>query len=107
MTKAPRYTLRWSAQAERNVDEVASQIARRAPKSAEAWIERVIRHVENTSTFPLAGRIVPELNRPDLRETFLGRYRVVYRVYRRDVTLVTIFAGERDGWPEDTDPDAD
>jgi hypothetical protein len=38
-----------------------------------------------------------------VRETFLGRYRVVYRV---DV-LVTVFAGERDGWPDDLDPDAD
>lgn len=106
MTRAPKYTLRWSAQAERNVDEVASQIARRDPVAASRWVERVIDHVENTAAIPLAGRIVPELDRPELRETFLGRYRVVYRVEGNVTTLVTIFAGQRDGWPVDVDPDA-
>ena len=104
---APKYTLRWSAQAERNVDDVAGEIARRDPASANAWLERVIEHVENTTTVPLAGRVVPEFNRPELRETFLGRYRVVYRVEGTEVTLVTVFAGPRDGWPSDADPDAD
>jgi len=106
MTSAPRYTLRWSAQAERNVDEVAARIARRDPAAANAWVERVIKHVEDTTTIPLAGRIVPELNRPDLRETFLERYRIVYRVDEHVVILVTVFAGQRDGRPDDADPDA-
>jgi plasmid stabilization system protein ParE len=61
MTKAPKYTLRWSAQAERNVEEVADRIARDDPRAASTWIERVIRHVENAATIPLAGRVVPEL----------------------------------------------
>jgi toxin ParE1/3/4 len=107
MTKAPKYTLRWSAQAERNVDEVASQIARHNPRAANVWIERVIRHVEDTTAIPLAGRVVPELNRPELRETFLGRYRIVYRISGATVVLVTVFAGERAGWPDEADPDAD
>jgi plasmid stabilization system protein ParE len=103
----PKYILRWSAQAERDVDDIADRIARRDPMAANDWIERVIVHVENTATTPLAGRIVPELKRPDLHETFLGRYRVVYRVDGRHVTLVTVFAGERRGWPDESDPDAD
>ena len=107
MTSPPKYRLRWSAQAERNVDDVAGKIARRDPAAANAWIERVIEHVENTSAIPLAGRIVPELNRLELRETFLGRYRIVYRVDGSYVILVTVFAGEREGWPDDADPDAD
>jgi toxin ParE1/3/4 len=107
MKRAPKYTLRWSAQAERDVDEVAEEIARRDPRAANAWVERVIAHLENTTTIPLAGRVVPEFKRSDLRETFLGRYRIVYRVDGSDVTLVTVFAGERDGWPGEADPDAD
>jgi plasmid stabilization system protein ParE len=107
MTSAPKYTLRWSAQAERNVEEVASRVARRDPDVANEWIERVIDHVESTTTIPLAGRIVPELNRLELRETFLGRYRIVYRIDGATVTLVTVFAGARHGWPDELDPDAD
>lgn len=50
MTRAPRYTLRWSARAERND-------------------------------------------------------RVVYRVDGGVVVVVTIFAGQRNGWPNESDPD--
>jgi toxin ParE1/3/4 len=79
MTGAPKYTLRWSPQAERNVDEIAARIARRDPVAANGWIERIIEHVQNTTRIPLAGRVAPELGRHDVREMFLGRYRVVYR----------------------------
>jgi toxin ParE1/3/4 len=107
VTGTPKYTLRWSAQAERNVDDVADRIARRDPTVASEWVARVIRHVEDATEIPMAGRIVPELHRPEVRETFLGRFRVVYRIDGRTVTLVTVFAGERDGWPEEADPEAD
>ena len=107
MTSTPKYTLRWSSQAERNVDEVADRISRRDPKVASEWVERVIKEVERTTTIPMAGRIVPELNRPELRETFLGRYRIVYRIDEATVTLVTVFAGARHGWPDELDPEAD
>jgi toxin ParE1/3/4 len=107
MTGATKYALRWSAQAERNVDDVAAEIARHNPRAASAWVERVIEHVESVAMIPLAGRVVPELGREDLRETFLGRYRVVYRADTNTVTVVTVFAGERDGWPDESDPAAD
>jgi plasmid stabilization system protein ParE len=106
MSGAATYKLRWSLQAERDVDDVAGRIARHNPLAANAWVERVISHVENVATIPLAGRVVPEHKRPDLRETFLGRHRVVYRVSEGTVTVVTVFAGERDGWPVEADPDA-
>lgn len=107
MTSSPKYTLRWSAQAERNVEDIAEQIARRDPKAANDWVDRVIKQVENTFSTPLGARIVPEFNRSDLRETFLGRYRIVFRIDGSTVILVTVFVGQRDGWPDDIDPDAD
>jgi toxin ParE1/3/4 len=106
VTAPPKYKLRWAAQAERNVEEVAARIARDDPRAAHRWVERVIRHVEAAAVIPLAGRVVPEFGRQDLRETFLGRYRVVYRVDQRVVTVVTVFAGVREGWPHDADPEA-
>ena len=105
--RSPRYTLRWSAQAERNADDVAGYVAKRDPIAASKWLERLIEHVENTATIPLAGRIVPELKREDLRETFLDKYRVVYRVTNDKVVLVTVFNGQQHAWPADADPDAD
>lgn len=106
MTSPPSYRLRWSAQAERNADDVAGEIAKRDPGAAGKWIDGLVEHVENAATIPLAGRVVPELNRQDVRETVFGRYRVVYRVDGDQVVVVTVFAGERQGLPSDADPDA-
>lgn len=89
------------------MEEIADRVALHDPRAAKDWVERVIDHVEKTSTIPLAGRVVPELQRPELRETFLGRYRIVYRIDGTTVTLVTVFAGARQGWPDELDPNAD
>lgn len=45
--------------------------------------------------FPRSGRIVPELDREDVREIVIGEYRIVYRVGTDSVTLLTIFRSSR------------
>jgi len=44
---------------------------------------------------PYSGRQVPELNRDDLREVFLGNYRIVYRIFPDSIEVLTIFEGHR------------
>jgi plasmid stabilization system protein ParE len=44
---------------------------------------------------PLGGRIVPELDRHDLREVFLKTYRIVYRVAGEDIRVLTVLEGHR------------
>ena len=70
MTASPRYSLRWSAQAERDVDDIADRIARHDAVAARAWIDRVIRHVENVAAIPLAGRVVPDSHDPTCARPF-------------------------------------
>jgi plasmid stabilization system protein ParE len=47
--------------------------------AAEQWISRLLERVEDASAAPFLGRIVPELAREDIRETYLRTYRIVYR----------------------------
>lgn len=45
--------------------------------------------------FPLAGRIVPELADPTLRERFVYSYRIIYRVQNDIVTIAAVIHGRR------------
>jgi toxin ParE1/3/4 len=51
--------------------------------------------VEGSAIFPLGGRVVPELRRPDIRELFVYSYRIVYRIHNDAVTILTIYHGAR------------
>lgn len=44
---------------------------------------------------PNAGRIVPEVGRPDVREVLLRTYRIVYRVVDDGIVVLTLFEGHR------------
>lgn len=44
---------------------------------------------------PRRGRIVPELGRPEVREIFQRAYRIVYRVSKGEVYILTVRHGKR------------
>jgi plasmid stabilization system protein ParE len=44
---------------------------------------------------PLSGRVVPELERDDIREVFLRSYRIIYRVADDNIRILTVFEGHR------------
>ena len=44
------------------------------------WCNDVDAAVQHLEFFPLSGSIVRELHRPDIRQTLVGDYRVIYRV---------------------------
>jgi hypothetical protein len=44
---------------------------------------------------PLAGRVVPELQRDDIRELLLRTYRIVYRLRPAEIHVLTVFEGHR------------
>lgn len=44
---------------------------------------------------PLAGRVVPEIGRQDVREVFLRAYRLVYQVSEDQFIVLTVFEGYR------------
>lgn len=79
----------WSPLADEQVDEAVAYIAQDHPVAALEWLERVLDQVMSLSTFPDSGRMVPELQRDDIREIIVSPYRVMYR---RSDTLVGIAA---------------
>jgi plasmid stabilization system protein ParE len=53
---------------------------------------------------PLAGRVVPEFEREDIREVFLKGYRIVYCVSPDEIAIVAVLEGHRLFPPERIPP---
>ena len=85
----------WSRRAEADLREIFSRIALDNRPAAESWIARLIDRVEDASEAPVLGRVVPELGRPEIRETYLRTYRIVYRTDEMGVCVLTVFEGSR------------
>jgi toxin ParE1/3/4 len=60
-----------SPTAEADLEAIALYIARDSPRAAEAWVDRLVEAARKAAAAPLAGRVVPELSDPDVREVFL------------------------------------
>lgn len=88
--------IRWSVEATDDLAGIHARIARDSPRYAAATAGRIVAAVDGLAEFPEAGRVVPELDDPAVRELFQGAYRVVYEV-RPDgwVEVLTVFHGAR------------
>jgi toxin ParE1/3/4 len=87
--------VRLTLQATDDLDSIAQFISKDSPQYARLFVSDVFQAVERLSEFPKSGRIVPELNDPDVREIILGNYRLVYRFKAKLIGLLTVYHGAR------------
>lgn len=62
----------WSPEALEDVDDIAAYIARDSAFYAGAGVEKMLAAASELNLFPQAGRIVPELNQPDLSALYIA-----------------------------------
>jgi plasmid stabilization system protein ParE len=77
------------------MEAIHAFIARSSPRYAALHVERLFEAADRLHRFPESGRIVPELQRPDVRELIVGSYRIVYLVGTEVVHVLTVFHGAR------------
>jgi toxin ParE1/3/4 len=87
--------VRWTGQAVGDVQAIRRYIARDSPRYGRLVAKRRFEAASRLEAFPHSGRIVPELNRDEIREIIVGEYRIVYRLESEAVTLLTIFRSSR------------
>ena len=90
-----RAAILWSERARRDLLEIGDFIARDKPQAAAAWVGRILDAVQRTALFPTSGRIVPEIDRSDIREVILENYRIVYQLEETGITILTVFESHR------------
>lgn len=86
----------WSSAARTALDEVVEYLARDSRESALRILTRALETAASLSALPERGRVVPELSDPAIRELFVYRYRLLYRIFDEVVVIVAFLHGARD-----------
>jgi len=85
----------WSAAANADLDDVDAYVSTRSPSSAQRLIQKLREAADGLRDFPYAARMVPELEDPNRRETFVYDYRLIYRVEPDRIRILRVVHGRR------------
>lgn len=85
----------WSAESLDDIDAIAAFIARDSRHHAQRVVEMLFELGDVIRAHPHAGRMVPELNDPNVRERFLYSYRVIYEIVPERVNVLAVLHGRR------------
>jgi toxin ParE1/3/4 len=75
--------------------EIAEYIAQEKPSAAEKWINTVFSKVQQLKSSPDIGRVVPEIRNDRFREMIYGNYRIIYRIEKTQISILTIRHGKQ------------
>lgn len=80
----------WSPLAIDRVSEIAEYISKDNPRAAAGWIEDIFEKVLILKSSLKMGRTVPEINSKEVREIIFGNYRIIYRIEKNNISILTI-----------------
>lgn len=88
--------LRWSQRARTDLKSIHDRIAQDSPRNAKAVTHEFLTRAEQLLATPHMGRIVPELDKPDIREISVRSWRVIYQLRADDeVFILTVIHKRR------------
>ena len=85
----------WSPLAIDRTTEIAEYIALDNPTAAKKWIDLIFQEVELLVSSPKMGRVVPEIGSKQIRELIIGNYRIIYRIEKINISILTIRHGKQ------------
>ena len=89
-------TVLWTEPSIDDLKAVRHYIARDSETYAADLIGSILSAVERLRTFPHMGRVVPEADSPEIRELIFRDYRIIYRLDRKAVHILSVIHGYRD-----------
>ncbi|PIP36939.1 MAG: plasmid stabilization protein [Desulfobacterales bacterium CG07_land_8_20_14_0_80_52_14] len=87
--------IRWTHEALLRLFEIEDFISQDSPDRARKFVDQIVEHTKSLSDNPLSGRTVPEISSPDLKELIFRKYRIVYRMNKNNLDILTVFDGHR------------
>ncbi|MFC7391453.1 type II toxin-antitoxin system RelE/ParE family toxin [Scopulibacillus cellulosilyticus] len=70
----------WSPDSVIDLEEISEFIGQESDKYASNIVIQIIKLAEVIASFPLSGRIVPEINNMNVPEKLYKNYRIIYRI---------------------------
>ncbi len=89
--------INWTLRARDDLKNIAEYISRDSLKYAKLQIIKIRTRTKLLENHLYAGKVVPEINRPEIRELIEGNFRIIYRIVSQDhVDILTIHHASRD-----------
>ena len=85
----------WSQQSLDDIDIIAEYISRDSLYYAQQVVESIFERSDNLPDQPKAGRRVPELNDPNIRECFIYSFRLIYEIKESSIHILGVIHGKR------------
>jgi addiction module RelE/StbE family toxin len=85
----------WTDLAKEDLRSIYDYISRDSKVYAERYVVKLISRVDQLESNPKSGRIVPEVNREEIRELIEGNYRIVYKCVGESVTMLRVHHSAR------------
>jgi len=83
------------------LESIKAYIKRDSEQFARIFIEKILSTIKRLEDFPFIGRIVPEINRQEIRELIYRDYRIIYKCKDNNVIILTVIHGSRLLIPEE------
>ena len=88
--------VKWSIPAKQDLKQVYDYIARDSKFYAAKVSQDIVDKSEKLFNFPKIGRIVPEIDNPNIRELIIYSYRLIYRVSTNTIEILALIHGKQD-----------
>ncbi|MGH7343352.1 MAG: type II toxin-antitoxin system RelE/ParE family toxin [Candidatus Rokuibacteriota bacterium] len=86
----------WTEQARRMLDDAVSYLAQDSRPAAERLLTQALEAASSLDIHSERGRLVPELEQPNIRQLLVQRYRLIYEVTPAEVQVLAFIHGARD-----------
>jgi plasmid stabilization system protein ParE len=94
----------WAARARADLKAIHDYIAKESPIHAKRVVREMHRKADTLGETPLIGRVVPELEDPDIREIPAYSWRLIYQLRDARVFVLTVIHKRRQPSASDITP---
>lgn len=83
--------INWTNQSIDDLSNIGEYISKDSPRFAQETLQKIRAKAQKLKQFKNLGRIVPEFESKNVRELFLGSYRIIYHIYStKRIDILTI-----------------
>ena len=89
--------INWTLQAKDDLKNIADYISKDSVIYAKRQVIKIRKRTEILKTQIRSGKIVPEIEDPDIRELIEGNYRIIYKIISKNrIDILTVHHSARD-----------
>ncbi|MBA3899138.1 MAG: type II toxin-antitoxin system RelE/ParE family toxin [Bacteroidetes bacterium] len=73
--------INWTGQATEDLTNIAEFIKKDSEKFARITVRNIRDRARQLKQLPTSGKIVPEIEKTEIRELIFGNYRIIYKIF--------------------------